>query len=95
MYSINFNWFRFIAIGVVPFLLLVYFNTQIYLGKGPFKYYVNRVGGFGQMLTFAYNVVGYRFIAIDVGPFCYILVYFNTQIYLDKILEIFVFFFIY
>ena len=32
MYSINFNWFRFIAIGVVPFLLLVYFNTQIYLG---------------------------------------------------------------
>ena len=33
MYSINFNWFRFIAIGVVPFLLLVYFNTQIYLGK--------------------------------------------------------------
>lgn len=31
MYSINFNWFRFIAIGVIPFLLLVYFNTQIYL----------------------------------------------------------------
>ena len=33
MYSINFNWFRFISIGVVPFLLLAYFNTQIYLGK--------------------------------------------------------------
>ena len=33
MYSINFNWFRFISIGVVPFVLLVYFNTQIYLGK--------------------------------------------------------------
>ena len=31
MYSINFNWFRFIAIGVLPFLLLVFFNTQIYL----------------------------------------------------------------
>ena len=31
MYSINFNWFRFIAIGVIPFLLLVFFNTQIYL----------------------------------------------------------------
>ena len=29
-YSINFNWFRFIAIGVIPFVLLVYFNTQIY-----------------------------------------------------------------
>ena len=33
MYSINFNWFRFISIGIVPFLLLAYFNTQIYLGK--------------------------------------------------------------
>ena len=31
IYSINFNWFRFIAIGVIPFLLLVYFNTQIYI----------------------------------------------------------------
>lgn len=31
VYSINFNWFRFISIGVIPFLLLVYFNTQIYL----------------------------------------------------------------
>ena len=31
MYSINFNAFRFIMIGVVPFLLLVFFNTQIYL----------------------------------------------------------------
>ena len=71
MYSINFNWFRFIAIGVVPFLLLVYFNTQIYLGKGPFKYYVNRVGGLSKMLTFAYNVLGDRFIAIGVVPFFY------------------------
>ena len=38
MYSINFNWFRFISIGVVPFLLLAYFNTQIYLGKIFFWY---------------------------------------------------------
>ncbi|TRY80550.1 hypothetical protein TCAL_10965, partial [Tigriopus californicus] len=29
-YSIYFNWFRFIAIGVVPFGLLVFFNAQIY-----------------------------------------------------------------
>ena len=39
MYSINFNWFRFISIGVVPFLLLAYFNTQIYLGKILFCYH--------------------------------------------------------
>ena len=31
IYSINFNWFRFISIGIIPFLLLVYFNTQIYI----------------------------------------------------------------
>ncbi len=30
-YSIYFNWFRFITIGIVPFCLLVFFNTQIYL----------------------------------------------------------------
>lgn len=29
-YSIYFNWFRFIAIGIVPFGLLVFFNAQIY-----------------------------------------------------------------
>lgn len=30
-YSITFNWFRFISIGIVPFCLLVFFNTHIYL----------------------------------------------------------------
>ena len=30
-YSVTFNWFRCISIGVIPFLLLVYFNTQIYI----------------------------------------------------------------
>ena len=40
MYSINFNWFRFISIGIVPFLLLAYFNTQIYLGKICFGNYL-------------------------------------------------------
>ena len=30
-YSIFFNWFRCISIGVIPFILLVYFNTQIYI----------------------------------------------------------------
>ena len=30
LYSIYFNWFRFIAIGVVPFALLVLFNAKIY-----------------------------------------------------------------
>ncbi len=28
-YSIFFNWFRFITIGIIPFCLLVYFNTQV------------------------------------------------------------------
>ncbi len=31
IYSIGFNWFRFISIGIIPFVLLVYFNAQIYL----------------------------------------------------------------
>lgn len=30
IYSIYFNWFRFISIGVIPFALLVYFNLTIY-----------------------------------------------------------------
>jgi hypothetical protein len=30
-YSIAFNWFRFISIGVIPFVLLVFFNLQIYM----------------------------------------------------------------
>jgi hypothetical protein len=29
-YSIYFNWFRFVAIGVIPFGLLVLFNAKIY-----------------------------------------------------------------
>jgi len=29
-YAIHFNWFRFISIGVIPFILLVYLNAQIY-----------------------------------------------------------------
>ena len=29
-YAIHFNWFRFIAIGVIPFILLVYLNAQVY-----------------------------------------------------------------
>ncbi len=31
-YSIFFNWFRFITIGIIPFCLLVYFNTQVGCG---------------------------------------------------------------
>lgn len=30
-YSIPFNWFRFISIGILPFVLLVFFNLQIYV----------------------------------------------------------------
>lgn len=30
-YSIYFNWFRFISIGIIPFALLVFFNFQIYM----------------------------------------------------------------
>ena len=30
IYSIYFNWFRFIAVGIVPFGLLVFFNAKIY-----------------------------------------------------------------
>ena len=30
-YSITFNWFRFITIGVIPFILLVILNLQIYM----------------------------------------------------------------
>ena len=29
-YAIHFNWFRFMSIGVVPFILLVYLNAQVY-----------------------------------------------------------------
>ena len=29
-YAIHFNWFRFISIGVIPFILLVYLNAQVY-----------------------------------------------------------------
>merc|ERR1711997_1238905 len=29
-YAIHFNWFRFMSIGVVPFILLVYLNAQGY-----------------------------------------------------------------
>lgn len=31
LYSIYFNWFRFITLGIIPFMLLVFFNTRIYL----------------------------------------------------------------
>ena len=30
-YSIYFNWFRFITIGICPFVLLVLLNTKIYV----------------------------------------------------------------
>ena len=30
-YSIYFNWFRFVSLGVVPFALLVLFNAKIYV----------------------------------------------------------------
>ena len=30
-YSIYFNWFRFVGLGVVPFALLVLFNAKIYV----------------------------------------------------------------
>jgi hypothetical protein len=29
-YSIYFNWTRFVILGVVPFILLIFFNAQIY-----------------------------------------------------------------
>ena len=29
-YAIHFNWFRFMSIGVVPFILLVYLNAHVY-----------------------------------------------------------------
>ena len=30
-YSIYFNWFRFVSLGIVPFALLVLFNAKIYV----------------------------------------------------------------
>ena len=30
-YSIPYNWFRFISLGILPFVLLVFFNLQIYV----------------------------------------------------------------
>ena len=30
-YSISLNWFRFITVGVIPFLLLIFFNFKIYM----------------------------------------------------------------
>ena len=29
-YSIYFNWTRFVILGVIPFILLIFFNAQIY-----------------------------------------------------------------
>ena len=31
MYSIYFNWFRFITNGIIPLILLIYFNAKIYM----------------------------------------------------------------
>jgi hypothetical protein len=31
LYSIYFNWFRFVSVGILPFGLLVLFNAKIYV----------------------------------------------------------------